>query len=160
MRPSDTPEMTDPTNLICADTPTDEANEMIRYWKEQGPEIYAEAMTTIMRDMAATASEIESVTSFQNIDKDTMLTYTRLGKYAKDASEKLYYAGRNALWEMVQHRNGKHVTLKGEAFRFKAGPHITTRVNRQQLKTEFPEVYAAVTTTTRRDTNKPGNLYL
>lgn len=147
-------------DLMGADTAADEAAEMINYWKSQGPEVYAEALGAILRDITTTASELEAVTSFQRVDKDAVLIHARLGKSIKDAGEKLYYAGRTALWEMVGRRVGKHATPSGETFRFKSGPQTTTRVDRKRLQAEFPEVYAEVVKTTHRDTDKPGNLYL
>lgn len=147
-------------DLLGTDTAADEAAEMVRYWKEQGPEVYAEALGAIIQDITSTASDLEAVTPFQRVDKDAVLIHARLGKSIKAAGEKLYYAGRTALWEMAGHRNGKHSTPNGETFRFKAGPQTTTRVDRKRLQAEFPEVYAEVVKTTHRDPDAPGNLYL
>lgn len=147
-------------DLMGADTPTDEANEMVNYWKAQGPEVFTEAMEAIIGAIMSEAAELGDDRTVDRLDKDAVLVHARLGKSIKDAGEKMYYAGRTALWELVGRRVGKHATPSGETFRFKSGPQTTTRVDRKRLEAEFPEVYAEVVKTTHRDTDKPGNLYL
>lgn len=147
-------------DLMGADSPAAEAVTMLNYWASQGPNVYAEAVGAIVDAVTSTAAELEGVDTSELLDPDAVVVSARLGKAVEAAGKKLYYAGRNALWAVVGHRVGKHTTPSGETFTFKSGAKTTTRVDRKRLKTEYPEVYAAVSKTTTNDPAKPGTLYL
>lgn len=141
-------------------TPAHEALLMLNYWAEQGPEAYAEAVTTIAGAIMSTAEELAAVDDMTALGTDAVLVSARLGKSIEAAGKKLYYAGRTALWALVHGAVGKHTTAKGETFTFKSGAKSTTRVDSKLLKADFPDVYEKVATTTTKSADTPGTLYL
>lgn len=141
-------------------SPTEQARVMIDHWKAQGPKAYAEAVEAIVAHIMSAAAEFDDVHADDRLDDDTTLMYARLGKSIKDAGDKLYSAGRVALWEKVQHQTGKHTTASGETFRFNAGLRTSKRVDHKRFKANYPEVYAEVVTITKKPSDAPGYLYL
>lgn len=143
-------------DLMGADTPTDEANEMVNYWKAQGPEVYAEALGAILNDITSAAAELGDA----GLDPDAVLASTRLGKSIKTAGDKLYSAGRIALWQVAGRSPGRRTTPGGGKYTFKAPRLTRTRVDSKRLKAEYPDVFAAVAKTTTAPADTPGTLYL
>lgn len=147
--------------LLGTDDPATEAVVMLNYWASRGSEVYVTAIGAILKALLSTAEQLEGLhAADNNIDHDAVLTSARLGKSVQDAGKKLYYAGRAALWTLAGHKAGKYVTPGGEQYTFKAGARTSTRVNSKKLKADYPEVYKAVTTTTAKNPDTPGTLYL
>lgn len=147
-------------DLMGADTPTDEAVEMISYWKARGPEVYAEAVGALIDAITTTADELKAEGEPPRLDPDAVLTTTRLGKTIEAAGKKLYAAGRVALWQVAGRSPGRRTTPGGGKYTFKAPLLTRTRVDSKRLKAEYPDVYAAVAKTTTAPADTPGTLYL
>lgn len=146
--------------LLDTDDPTVEAKTMLNYWASRGPQVYTEAVGAIAAAVLATAEDIDAVGDTNQLDQDSVLMSTRLGKTVEAAGKKLYYAGRKALWAMAGNAAGRYTTPGGEHYTFKLGARTSTRVNSKKLKADYPEVYKAVTTTTAKSFDTPGTLYL
>lgn len=148
-------------DLMGADTPAAEAATMLSYWAEQGPEVYAEAVGALIDGITSTAAdELTAADEPSRLDPDAVLTSTRLGKSIEAAGKKLYAAGRVALWQVAGRSPGRRTTPGGGKYTFKAPLLTRTRVDSTRLKAEYPDVYAAVATTTTASPDTPGTLYL
>lgn len=146
--------------LLGTDDPATEAVVMLNYWASRGTEVYVTAINAILKAIVSTACQLEGLHEADKVDHDAVLTSARLGKSIQEAGKKLYYAGRAALWSLADHKAGKYTTPSGEQYTFKAGARTSTRVNSKKLKADYPEVYKAVTTTTTKNPDTPGYLYL